>query len=136
MNINDFVSILSDVGSTVAYIVAIGSLLASVSPPPLDKDDSDNSRKGKFRKTKFYRIYHKVVTFCAANIGWAKNLASPRTIGVLGDIVRGAVSRDALFNLANEAEQISNEAKEKGTVSPTAETVKAIVTPPPSDHKA
>lgn len=135
MTINDFVTTLSNIGSAIAYIVAIGSLLASVTPPPLDKEDPDNSRKGRLRKTKFYRIYYKTVSFCAANIGWAKNLASPRVVGILGDVIRGAVSHDALFNLANEAEQISNEAKEKGQVSPPAESLKAIATPPKPDEK-
>lgn len=87
----------------LVWIISIGSLLATQAPPPLPKDSPDNSLKGKIRKSIWYVAYLKIISFCAANVGWARTLANPKMRSVFMHVALSLVSTTALEALAKDA---------------------------------
>lgn len=114
MTFDDISDILQHGTSIVVYVIAIGSLLSALTPPPLKKDEQASSIGGKIRKTKIYNFWYRIVSFCAANIGWAKNISSPKVMTVVTEILKGVSNKQAVNDLANVAEE---EVKKKESIN-------------------
>lgn len=123
----DISEITAHVAMLIGQIIAIGSLLAAISPPALSKDDQTPGRIAKIRRSLLYRIYRKTISFCAANVGWARSISSPRTLHILRDVFLGFVSSKALAELIAEAEEVASESAATAEEIKTPKITEAIV---------